>query len=135
MTTLKYYLRLLDNTFEFIENYVNLLEADNALKFEHKERWNKLISEMRYRSLLVAHLHFSYARSQAKKSERAPKQTHQDAVNKAQTGHDRRTPARNSAYKKLAVLWLNEVLCFVSSFSVADSFRLRNCQLPAAANL
>jgi DNA (cytosine-5)-methyltransferase 1 len=47
MQTLKYYLRLLTNTFEFIENYVNLLEADNALKFEHKERWNYLISEMK----------------------------------------------------------------------------------------
>lgn len=47
MPTLKYYLRLLENTFEFIDNYVNLLEADNALKFEHKERWNKLISEMK----------------------------------------------------------------------------------------
>lgn len=46
MPTLKYYLRLLDNTFEFVENYVNLLETDNALKFEHKERWNKLISEI-----------------------------------------------------------------------------------------
>jgi len=47
MPTLKYYLRLLDNTFEFIDNYVNLLEADNALKFEHKVRWNNLISEMK----------------------------------------------------------------------------------------
>jgi len=47
MPTLKYYLRLLTNTFEFIDNYVNLLEADKALKFEHKERWNKLISEMK----------------------------------------------------------------------------------------
>ncbi len=47
MPTLKYYLRLLTNTFEFIENYVNLLEDDNSLKYEHKERWNKLISEMR----------------------------------------------------------------------------------------
>jgi len=47
MPSLKYYLRILDNTFEFIDNYVNLLEADNALKFEHKERWNKLISEMK----------------------------------------------------------------------------------------
>jgi DNA (cytosine-5)-methyltransferase 1 len=47
MPTLKYYLRLLDNTYEFIDNYVNLLEADNALKFEHKEKWNKLISEMK----------------------------------------------------------------------------------------
>ncbi|MEP6803525.1 MAG: hypothetical protein ABI892_03305 [Flavobacterium sp.] len=47
MPTLKYYLRLLTNTFEFIENYVNLLEDDTSLKYEHKERWNKLISEMR----------------------------------------------------------------------------------------
>jgi DNA (cytosine-5)-methyltransferase 1 len=47
MPTLKYYLRLLTDTFEFIENYVNLLETDQALKFEHKERWNKLISEMK----------------------------------------------------------------------------------------
>jgi len=29
--------------------------------------------------------------------------------------------AANSTYKKLAVQWLNEVLCFVSSFVVADS--------------
>ncbi|MFT4152788.1 hypothetical protein [Parafilimonas sp.] len=47
MPSLKYYLRLLDNTFEFIDNYVNLLEADTALKFEHKESWNKIISELR----------------------------------------------------------------------------------------
>ena len=47
MPTLKYYLRLLDDTFEFVNNYVNLLETDNALKFEHKERWNKLISDMK----------------------------------------------------------------------------------------
>lgn len=47
MPTLKYYLRLLTNTFEFIENYVNLLEIDTSLKYEHKEKWNKLISEMR----------------------------------------------------------------------------------------
>jgi DNA (cytosine-5)-methyltransferase 1 len=46
MPTLKYYLRLLDDTFEFIENYVKLLEDDKALKFEHKSQWNKLISEM-----------------------------------------------------------------------------------------
>lgn len=47
MPTLKYYLRLLTNTFEFIDNYVNLLETDKALKFEHKESWNKFISEMK----------------------------------------------------------------------------------------
>ena len=39
----------------------------------------------------------------------------------------------NSTYKKLAVQWLNEVLCLVSSFVVADSFRLRNRQLLVAA--
>ena len=41
--------------------------------------------------------------------------------------------AYNSTYKKLAVQWLNEALCFVSSFVVADSFRLRNRQLLVAA--
>ena len=40
----------------------------------------------------------------------------------------------NSTYKKLAVQWLNEVLCFVSSFVVAESFVLRNRQLLVAAN-
>ncbi len=41
--TLKYYLRLLDNTYDFVENYVTLLETDKSIKFEHKERWNQLI--------------------------------------------------------------------------------------------
>jgi hypothetical protein len=40
----------------------------------------------------------------------------------------------NSTCKKLAVLWLNEALCFVSSLVLADSFRLRNRQLLVAAN-
>ena len=44
--TIKYYLRLLENTAEFVECYVNLLEADGSLKFEHKEMWNKIISEL-----------------------------------------------------------------------------------------
>ena len=44
-----------------------------------------------------------------------------------------RRPAANSTYKKLAVQWLNEVLCFVSSSVVADSFVLRNRQLLVAA--
>jgi hypothetical protein len=39
----------------------------------------------------------------------------------------------NSTYKKLAVQWLNETLCFVSSSVLADSFRLRNRQLLVAA--
>jgi hypothetical protein len=41
--------------------------------------------------------------------------------------------AYNSTYKKLGVQWLNEVLCFVSSSVMADSFRLRNRQLLVAA--
>ncbi len=48
--------------------------------------------------------------------------------------HDRqRSTGYNSTYKKLAVQWLNEALCFVSSSVVADSFRLRNRQLLVAA--
>jgi len=39
----------------------------------------------------------------------------------------------NSTYKKLAVQWLNEALCFESSFVVADSLVLRNRQLLVAA--
>jgi len=44
-----------------------------------------------------------------------------------------RKRAYNSTYKKLAVQWLNEALCFVSSSVVADSFVLRNRQLLIAA--
>lgn len=44
--SLKYYLRLLSDTSEFIENYVNLIETDTALKFEHKKQWNTIISKM-----------------------------------------------------------------------------------------
>jgi len=45
-----------------------------------------------------------------------------------------RRPAYNNTYKKLAVQWLIEALCFVSSSVVADSFVLRNRQLLIAAN-
>ena len=40
-------------------------------------------------------------------------------------------PSANSTYKKLAVECLNEALCFVSSFVVADSLVLRNRQPPS----
>jgi len=43
------------------------------------------------------------------------------------------SPAHNSTYKKLAVQWLNEALCFVSNFVVADSLVLRKRQLLVAA--
>jgi len=39
----------------------------------------------------------------------------------------------NSSYKKLALDWLNEALCFVSSFVVVASLVLRNRQLLVAA--
>jgi hypothetical protein len=51
------------------------------------------------------------------------------------TSHDRQeSTGGNSTYKKLAVQWLNEHLCFVSSSVVADSFVLRNPPLGQAAN-
>lgn len=46
INSLKYYLRLLSDTSEFIENYVNLIETDTSLKFEHKTEWNNIISKM-----------------------------------------------------------------------------------------
>jgi len=45
----------------------------------------------------------------------------------------KRNTAANSTYKKLAVQWLNEALCLVSSFVVAESLVLRLCQLLVAA--
>jgi hypothetical protein len=47
-------------------------------------------------------------------------------------GRPRATTA-NSTYKKLAVQWSNEALCFLSSSVLADSFVLRNRQLLVAA--
>lgn len=44
--SLKYYLRLLSDTSEFIANYVDLIETDTALKYEHKKQWNTIISQM-----------------------------------------------------------------------------------------
>ena len=54
---------------------------------------------------------------------------------KLDTTHHRqkRSPAGNSTYKKLAVQWLNEALCLVSSSVLADSLVLRNRQLLVAA--
>jgi len=46
---------------------------------------------------------------------------------------DERRTTGNSTYKKLAVQWLNETLCLVSSSVLADSFVLRNRQLLVAA--
>ncbi len=40
----------------------------------------------------------------------------------------------NSTYPKVAVQWLNQALCFVSSAVLLDSLVLRNRQLLVAAN-
>lgn len=44
LKTLTYYLRLLSDPADFVEHYVDLLEQDASLKFEHKQRWNELNS-------------------------------------------------------------------------------------------
>lgn len=43
-TTLKYYLRLMNDPAEFIDKYVELLKQDETVKFQHKTVWNDLIS-------------------------------------------------------------------------------------------
>ena len=42
--TLKYYLRLLENPDTFIISYTELLEKDQDIKYEHREKWNKIVS-------------------------------------------------------------------------------------------
>jgi DNA (cytosine-5)-methyltransferase 1 len=42
--SLKYYLRLLNNTYDFIDSYVENLKQDTAIKFEHKMKWNEIVS-------------------------------------------------------------------------------------------
>lgn len=44
-TTLKYYLRLMNDPAEFIDKYVELLKHDESVKFQHKTAWNELISK------------------------------------------------------------------------------------------
>lgn len=43
-TTLKYYLRLMNDPAEFIDKYVELLKRDETIKFQHKTAWNDIIS-------------------------------------------------------------------------------------------
>ena len=42
--TLKYYLRLLADTAEFIEHYVECMKTDETIKFQHKTMWNDVVS-------------------------------------------------------------------------------------------
>ena len=43
-STLKYYLRLLSNTAEFIDCYVECMKVDETIKFQHKTMWNDVVS-------------------------------------------------------------------------------------------
>lgn len=43
-TTLKYYLRLMNDPAEFIDRYVELMKHDETIKFQHKSIWNDLVS-------------------------------------------------------------------------------------------
>jgi DNA (cytosine-5)-methyltransferase 1 len=45
LETLAYYLRLLTSTKNFINYYVELIENDSSLKFEHKKKWNIIIND------------------------------------------------------------------------------------------
>ncbi len=40
--SLKYYFRLLNDSYDFIKYYLQLLEDDNSIKYEYKEKWNEL---------------------------------------------------------------------------------------------
>ncbi|WP_425361730.1 hypothetical protein [Candidatus Tisiphia endosymbiont of Mystacides longicornis] len=44
--TIKYYLRLLQDTSNFVDKYVSLVEVDRAIKYEHKIRWNEIFNEV-----------------------------------------------------------------------------------------
>ena len=43
-STLKYYLRLLNDPAEFIDYYVELLKIDSSIKYNHKQAWNDIIA-------------------------------------------------------------------------------------------
>lgn len=46
MQTIKYYLRLMPETSTFLNIYTQLLNTDESIKFEHKSKWNDLISNL-----------------------------------------------------------------------------------------
>lgn len=45
LPTIKYYLRLVNDTGEFIKKYSELVEIDKELKIIHKDEWNKIIQK------------------------------------------------------------------------------------------
>ncbi|HCC68568.1 MAG TPA: DNA methyltransferase [Nitrospiraceae bacterium] len=42
--SLKYYLRFFHNPYDFTDNYVENLKRDKTIKFEHKLKWNEIVS-------------------------------------------------------------------------------------------
>lgn len=44
LPTIKYYMRLLSSPSAFAEAYARLVFTDESVKFEHRERWNSLVS-------------------------------------------------------------------------------------------
>lgn len=46
MPTLKYYLRLISNLEDFLNNYSSLVQDDSELKAIHNQKWNELILEL-----------------------------------------------------------------------------------------
>ncbi|MCL2573044.1 MAG: hypothetical protein FWE34_00655 [Defluviitaleaceae bacterium] len=42
--TLRYYLRLLSSTAEFVEHYVECMKDDETIKFQHKTMWNDIVA-------------------------------------------------------------------------------------------
>jgi DNA (cytosine-5)-methyltransferase 1 len=44
LTTLQYYLRLLADPAEFIDRYVECMKNDETIKFQHKTKWNDIVS-------------------------------------------------------------------------------------------
>ena len=45
LPTIKYYLRLVNYLPEFINNYSALIEKDQEINFEHKQKWNEIITK------------------------------------------------------------------------------------------
>lgn len=43
-STLRYYLRLIEDPAQFISKYTELLSSDKTIKYEHKLRWNNLVA-------------------------------------------------------------------------------------------
>ncbi len=43
--SLKYYLRLLHDPSDFIDNYIENLKRDTAIKYEHKLKWTEIVSQ------------------------------------------------------------------------------------------